>query len=512
MFAETFEHSSLERVSDQAEAIGVSLASLDAIQPETLGGTLEALAQQLVQGLPAEQVAALMPRLTALLNGLAAGFFRQAHTAQDITERKRVEKALERRVAQLALLNDIGREISAVIELESVLDTSVRLVQNTFGYHHVALFTLNREQGELVMKARAGDYANLFPPEHRIKLGQGMVGWTGRHGKTLLANDVRTEPNFVNFFPDAIPTRAELAVPIRVGAEVVGVLDVQSRQVNAFDENDVMVIETLADQIAVAIKNASLYKAVQRELAERRQAEASLRQSQAQLLQSAKMASMGVMAGGIAHELRNPLGIISANTGLLMEHPDELELRSQCAQKILAATQRASLIIESLLKFARPQGEHVRKVNLHTVMDETFALLGHQMLLQQVTWVKEYQPDLPSVQGNPELLQQVFTNLILNACHAMPNGGTLTVGTRTAKGNQVEIWFKDTGRGIPAELLQKIFDPFFTTMPAGKGIGLGLSVSYSLIQQHRGTIEVESRVGQGTLFTIWLPCMEESDV
>jgi PAS domain S-box-containing protein len=407
---------------------------------------------------------------------------------------------------------------------------------------------------------------------------------------------------------------------------MMGVLDIQSPQLNAFDESDVKVMETLADQIAVAIENARLYEAVQQELAERKAAETALRESEqrysslfqnnhavmllidpndgaiveanpmacsyygyslkelttlklwdintlcredvlremgrarfgkqrhsyfqhrlasgdirdvevyngpitvggqqllysivhditerrrleAQLVQSAKMASLGVMAGGIAHELRNPLGIISANIELMMERAHDPELRSQCGQKILAATQRASQIIENLLNFARPQGYRFRKVDLHIVLDETLVMLDHQMKLQQVMCVKEYQPDLPSVHGNPGLLQQVFTNLILNACNAMPNGGTLTVGTRDAGDNQVEIWFKDTGLGMSPELLSKIFDPFFTTMPVGKGTGLGLSVSYSLIQQHHGTIEVEGQLGRGAQFTIRLPCMEES--
>ena len=238
--------------------------------------------------------------------------------------------------------------------------------------------------------------------------------------------------------------------------------------------------------------------AVGRDLTERRRLEA-------QLIQSAKMASMGVMAGGIAHELRNPLGIISASAQLLLERPDDAQLHSEGAQKIHAATQRASLIIENLLKFARPSGERMREVDLHAVLEAALALLAHQMTLEKVAWQKEFQPGLPRVRGNPELLQQVFINLILNACNAMPQGGTLTVATRATKTGQVEIQFSDTGRGIPTEHLTKVFDPFFTTMPVGKGIGLGLSISYSLIQQHQGTIEARSQAGKGSTFTVRLP-------
>jgi two-component system cell cycle sensor histidine kinase/response regulator CckA len=198
----------------------------------------------------------------------------------DITEGVRAEETLERRAAQLALLRDMGGMFAAILDLEAVLDRAAHLVQESFGYHHVALFIANCERGELVMKAKAGDFAHLFPPDHRLKLGRGMVGWTARQGVTLLANDVALESRYVNAYPDVLPTRSELSVPIRVGEEVVGVLDVQSPQLHAFDDNDVLVMETLADQIAVAIENARLYEAVLRELDEREQAEEALREGE----------------------------------------------------------------------------------------------------------------------------------------------------------------------------------------------------------------------------------------
>ncbi len=239
--------------------------------------------------------------------------------------------------------------------------------------------------------------------------------------------------------------------------------------------------------------------AVGRDLTERRRLEA-------QLSHSAKMASLGVMAGGIAHEVRNPLGIISASAQLLLERPDDARLRSQGLEKIYAATQRASLIIENLLKFARPQDSREKETDIRAVLEETLALLTHQMTLQKVTLKRAFQ-QLPHIYANPELLQQVFTNLILNACNAMPQGGTLTIATQASGQEEIFVRFSDSGQGIPQEHLPMIFDPFFTTMPVGKGTGLGLSICYSIISQHQGTIEVESQVGQGSTFTVRLPAI-----
>jgi len=237
--------------------------------------------------------------------------------------------------------------------------------------------------------------------------------------------------------------------------------------------------------------------AVGRDLTERRRLEA-------QLAQSAKMASLGVMAGGIAHEIRNPLAIIAASAQLLDEHPDDDELRQQCTQKIVTSAQRASLIIEHLLKFAHPPQERFRLLNIHTTLEETFTLLGHQLLVSQVALHRDFSPDVPRLYGNPQLLQQVFTNLILNACNAMPQGGQLTVQSRLVN-DVIELRFSDSGHGIVDKHMAKIFDPFFTTRVVGKGTGLGLSISYSIVQQHHGTMEVVSEPEQGATFIIRLP-------
>jgi PAS domain S-box-containing protein len=238
--------------------------------------------------------------------------------------------------------------------------------------------------------------------------------------------------------------------------------------------------------------------AVGRDLAEQRRLES-------QLFQAAKMASMGVMASGIGHELRNPLGIISANAQLAQERLSDQELVRTCLHQIHTATKRAALIIDNLLTFARPRNEGSQIVDINEVLASTFMLLDYQIHQHHTVLNATLSHSIPKVAGNAALLQQVFTNLILNALQAMEGGGTLTVTTRTSEEAGVEVLFIDTGSGIPPEVLPQIFDPFFTTRPLGQGTGLGLAISYSIIQQHGGVIETSSPPGEGSTFVIRLP-------
>jgi len=239
---------------------------------------------------------------------------------------------------------------------------------------------------------------------------------------------------------------------------------------------------------------------VGRDLTERRKFEA-------QLLQSQKLAALGVLAGGIAHEIRNPLAISSSAAQFLLEDPDDPEFRRECAEKVQAGIQRASVIIENLLRFARPRARtDMEPLDLVPVVRDAAALVVNQARLQQIRMVV----DLPSqpvlVNGVTSMLQQVFMNLILNAVNAMPEGGLLRVSVERA-GTEGQIRVADTGHGIPAGEMGNIFDPFYTTRPVGHGTGLGLSICYSIVKQHSGAIDVESVEGRGSVFTVRLPLL-----
>ena len=224
------------------------------------------------------------------------------------------------------------------------------------------------------------------------------------------------------------------------------------------------------------------------------------------LIQSDKLASLGVMAGGIAHQLRNPLAIVAMSAELAQKVPADSGFCRECLEKIHASAKRASVVIDELLQFARPQSDKAVVIDVKELLEATFRFTSDQLVQNQVRPRVDVSGNGAKVLGNPVLLQQVFSNLILNACAAMPEGGELTASATSRADGTVSIAFCDTGLGIAPENLPRVFDPFFTTKPPGSGsVGLGLSITYSVVRQLGGSIEVESEPGQGSAFTVVLP-------
>jgi len=227
------------------------------------------------------------------------------------------------------------------------------------------------------------------------------------------------------------------------------------------------------------------------------------------LTQSAKMASLGIMAGGVAHEIRNPLAIIDSCAQILNKQANDKKVRGPAVEKIRNATKRATEIVNNLLKFARQSEFALELLDIHQVIDNALSLMKNQLSIQHVKLETNYGFNLPKIHGNMNQLQQVFMNLILNTCNAIKEQGLLRIQTQCID-QVISINFTDNGIGIPEKNLSRIFDPFFTTQPVGKGTGLGLSISYGIIRQHRGNIEVESEPGKGSTFSIKLPVYRKS--
>jgi PAS domain S-box-containing protein len=231
------------------------------------------------------------------------------------------------------------------------------------------------------------------------------------------------------------------------------------------------------------------------------------RKLELQLLQSQKFTALGVMAGGIAHEIRNPLAICSSGVQFLMDENIGAHFRRECAEKIHTGIQRVSDIIENLLRFARPEvTSKLEQLNLPALIWEAWTLIENQAKIQKIKSNLQFEKNSIMINGNASLLQQVLINLFLNGIKAMPDGGTLTISIETAD-REVLVRITDTGQGISENDIDKIFDPFYTTSPVGQGTGLGLSICYSIVKQHNGSIDVESLNGKGSTFTVGLPVM-----
>jgi PAS domain S-box-containing protein len=223
-----------------------------------------------------------------------------------------------------------------------------------------------------------------------------------------------------------------------------------------------------------------------------------------QLQHSEKMASVGLLAAGVAHEVNTPLTGISSYTQMLRDRIETDDPRAELLEKIEKQTFRAAKIINNLLNFSRAAGSEFEPLDVNRVLLDVLSLVEHQLDASRIKVVREMAAELPMVRGNENRLQQVFFNLILNARDAMPSGGWLTLATR-ADDDAVVVEVRDTGTGIKREDIKRIYDPFFTTKGIGRGTGLGLSVSYGILQEHGGTIFVDSAPGQGTTFQVALP-------
>lgn len=242
------------------------------------------------------------------------------------------------------------------------------------------------------------------------------------------------------------------------------------------------------------------------DLRERIHIQQKLEKTQLQLVQSEKMASLGKLSAGVAHQLNNPLGGITLYTKLMLEDYDLEDKAKEDLYRILKDAQRCRDTVKELLEFARQTRQFMKPLNINKAIDRTLFLIENQTLFHNITVKKKMAPFVPLVVADSQQLGHVFMNLIINAAQAMDGQGTITITTReSATKDRVSIDIADTGPGISAENLEHVFEPFFTTKDEGKGTGLGLSVVYGIVENHGGAITARSTPGRGSTFTIELP-------
>jgi signal transduction histidine kinase len=433
-----------------------------------------------------------------------------------LLENGRLRREAEARARNLSLIHEVVERVIGLNDVRQVAQIAAELMARNFDYELAGVALVMGPEKELQIAGIGGNAADLA--QHGLKYmnaarRDGIVMRVAATGHSLLVNDVSQDPFYLPI-PDW-DAGSEMCVALKDGDQVLGVVDVESRRKNAFSRNDLLVLESLAGILASVISNVEQYqklqvtvnqlRATREELQERIAAQ---RMAESRLVQAAKLAAVGEMAAGIAHELNNPLTTVSGFTELTLEELPSDSPQHADLELVLREAHRARDVVRRLLDFAR-QSESVRaRSDVNEIVTDVLALVNHLLHTSGIQIFTDLPNGLPWISVDRNQIKQVILNLIHNALHAMPDGGELHITTaRRSRDHHdwLTIDVTDTGTGISPENLERIFEPFFTTRAKDGGTGLGLSVSYGIVAEHGGFIEAESKVGKGSVISIWLP-------
>ncbi len=416
-----------------------------------------------------------------------------ADQAAVAVENARLFESERRRSAELEALRQAGLRLTSSLELGPVLHSILEIALNLVSGDDAHVFLYDGEQ----LTFGAALAANGSREPRGWPRPGGLTYTVARTGERLVIPDVNAHP----LYKDWPWGGAIVGIPLRVGNQVVGVMNVAFQTPHEFDEAELRILGLLADQAAAAIENARLYQDLQQQMHR-------LREAQAKLVQSARLAAIGELAAGVAHELNNPLTSVIGFAEILLEEMEPDSPYRRDVERILAEARRAGDIIQDLLDFARQVRPRRVPMDINEVVRQTLSLTRARLERSGIVVEESYTEGLPLISLDSGRMKQVFLNLIQNAAQAMPKGGVLTVST-AREGDQVTVTVSDTGTGMSPEVLEHLFEPFFTTKPGGTG--LGLPVSLGIVQEHGGRITVESAPGKGSSFTVWLPLVGPED-
>jgi signal transduction histidine kinase len=455
-------------------------------------------------------------------------------------------KELAQSVGELQALGEVSQAVNSTLDLETVLTTIVRRAAELSRTDAGAIYVFNEEREEFRLHATHGMSDTMIAAisGQHIGLGDGNnIAMATIERKPIQVADTRDElASAVNDIVLREGYRSILVIPLLRSDNIVGALVVRRKTPGEFQQSTIELLQTFADQSVVAIQNARLYESVDMRTRELAQSLDDLRTAQDRLVQTEKLASLGQLTAGIAHEIKNPLNFVNNFSAVSVELIDELrqalagvhldsKLQAEIGEiadmlqgnldKVVQHGKRADSIVKNMLLHSRAgSGEH-RPVDINALVEESLNLAYHGARAEKqgfnITMEKSFDPAAGEVDLFPQEITRVLLNLISNGFYAAAkrkaagNGGdyepTLVTMTKNL-GDQVEIRIRDNGTGIPPEVREKLFNPFFTTKPAGEGTGLGLSISHDIIvKQHGGSIEVDTRPGEFTEFRIVLPRM-----
>ncbi len=491
-----------------------------------------------------QEVRPFSDKQLALLHNFAAQAVIAMVNARLLGELQARTDELTRSVAELQALEEVLRAVNSSLDLDTVLATIVSRAAQLSQADEGTIYEFDEAEEVFVPKSAFGMSAERVEAlrERRIKLGETHLGRSALLRAPVYVQDVQQDPAVPHAARTLPGIHAVLAVPLLRDDKVVGGLVIRRRSEAGFAPTIPTLLQTFAGQAVLAIQNARLFQEARRARTAAEAALSDLHRAQDRLIQAEKMASLGQLTAGIAHEIKNPLNFVNNFAGLSVELLDELKETAAPAiagltederadvdeivgmltgnlEKIAEHGRRADGIVKSMLEHSRGGSGERREVDLNGLVEEALNLAYHGARAQDqsfnITLERDLDHALAPVELVPQDMTRVFLNLFGNGFYAATKRQregaepdfrpALKVMTHDL-GEAVEIRIRDNGAGIPPEIRDKLFQPFFTTKPTGEGTGLGLSISWDIVtQQHGGTIEVDSRVGEFTEFTIRLP-------
>jgi signal transduction histidine kinase len=421
---------------------------------------------------------------------------------------QKIKPSTERAVEQLLFkdrydyretLSKFSKAMVTILDLKSLSKKIIETITQTMGVEKASLFFLNEERGGYYLleskNIRIASFPPILPkgeplPEYLQKMKEIIIR------EELIKGEKIQELNAVTQTMSQL--ESEVSIPLISKGQLVGMINLSHKfNRDIYSHEDLELLSTLANQTAIAIENARLYE--------------DLKKSKSYIRRADRLASLGTLTAGLAHEIRNPLVAIKTFTQLLPERLEDEEFRNHFLNIASGEVDRISALVTELLEFARPSEPKFELEDINGILDGMILLVSTETKSKHIDIIKEYASDLLPITIDREQMKQVFLNILLNAIEATSENGKIYVKTRSFPKPEgepyIQIEFTDTGCGIPTEYLEDIFTPFFTTKE--KGSGLGLSISNQIIQDHKGYIDVESQVNKGTSFFVNLPLNQE---
>ena len=396
-------------------------------------------------------------------------------------------------IEQLSGLYKVTLSFYDILEMEQAYQEICTDISDILKVRQTILLLLDEQQKVFMPFASEGQMPAGLRVALQLPLEEVVDLYQKSEGQPIIVNDTGHVELFGAFVPEEVHERNVMIAWLLTKEKILGAIRVSDKN-DGFIDEDSKILIILANHMAVAMENADLYRNLQNSMAE-------LRETQEQLIQSAKLAAIGELASNVAHEINNPLTSIIGFAELSKEDGDIESIRKSL-DIIEKESLRARDIVKQLLGFARKKPLQLTEVNINAVVKEVVAFSSSQTRMGRVKVSEEYS-DIPMTTGDVDQLKQVFLNIITNAIHSMPEGGDIAIRTFTM-GEYILVSLSDTGHGITEDVRNRIFEPFFSTKKE-KGTGLGLSISYRIIQDHGGRIDVESEPGKGSTFTVRLP-------